>query len=553
MNPDAAPSAATWERPTLLARPGARRALDAAGEGGGVAPASCYSGGVSEPNRAGGARGPSPYVPVSPLARGGMGSVELVLRREGEFRRLYARKRPHAHHERAGTFRQHFLREARVAGLLRHPNVVSVLDVGEDPDGPYLVMDFVEGISLAQLIGSFRAQEDLLPLQVCLTIARQAADGLHAAHELRDHDGSAVALVHRDISPQNILIDFEGIARVTDFGLAKALGATHSDSSSDALKGKVGYMSPEQLRFEPLDRRSDLWALGVVLYEMLSCERLHGGPSSGGIEKVARQILDEPPPDIGEVRDDAPPALTELLWDLLAKDRADRPATASEVAKRLGEILREVERDQGAIELSEFIDEHFADERETMRRRRAVAIADAETSPQVELPPPPRRARWAIALGIAAVAAVLAVVLALGVGGAGWALWPSPDVATAASPSPGVEPTASPSPRELVATGVPAGTNERLALPSEGAPSEGAPSEGAPSEGAPSEGAPSEGAPNQAAADEAVSNGSVTSDDVAGDSSGAAPREGRAAPTPASGRRRGRRGAGPRDRLWGWP
>mgnify|MGYP001942443659 CR=1 FL=1 len=378
---------------------------------------------------------------VAPLARGGMGSVELVLRREGDFRRLYARKRPHGAHERADEFRASFLREATLAGLLRHPNVVSVLDVGEDDAGPYLLMDFVEGLSLAKVIARFRAEGELIPLQVCLTLGKQIAEGLHAAHELRDHDGAPVSLVHRDVSPQNILLDFEGIARVTDFGLAKALGAGRHESSADALKGKLGYMSPEQLRFESLDRRSDLWAIGVVLYELLACERLYPGRDDG-IEHVAREILDGPPPDIEMTRQDAPPALTELLFDLLAKRREDRPANAHEVALRLGEILREVEHDGEVIELRDFVEEHFATQRAEARTRRAAAIARAEATPLPTAPPAPRRRpRWIPALALAA-----GVALALG----SW-LWlsaPAPPSSGTAPPPPPAEsvaPTAMPS------------------------------------------------------------------------------------------------------------
>ncbi|MCB9594570.1 MAG: serine/threonine protein kinase [Sandaracinaceae bacterium] len=378
------------------------------------------------------------YVPVAPLASGGMGSVELVLRREGDFRRLYARKRPHAGHDRADSFRAHFLREARVAGLLRHPNVVSVLDVGEDASGPFLVMDFVEGIPLSTLIRRFRARGELIPLQVCLAIARQVADGLHAAHELRDHDGAPVALVHRDVSPQNVLLDYDGVARVTDFGLAKALGAGAQESSSDALKGKVGYMAPEQLRFEPLDRRSDLWALGVVLYELLACERLYPGGGEG-IERVARQILDDAPPDAGALRDDVPPSLTELVFDLLAKDREERPPTAAVVARRLGEILREVEATDGVIELADFVAEHFGEDRAEARDRRSALIAAAERRDVEPAREPGRRLGW-----LAALAAAVALVTA-----AGWGAWalrdddpPAPSVTEAASSA--AEPTAPP-------------------------------------------------------------------------------------------------------------
>lgn len=277
------------------------------------------------------------HVTVREIARGGMGVVELVLRREGSFERLHALKRLLPALRSDPSVRRMFLDEARVAGLLRHPNVVSVLDVGEDERGPYLVMDYVDGISLARLIADTPAG-DLIPLGVCLSLLRQIAEGLHAAHELCDHAGAPLELVHRDVSPQNVLVGYDGVARVTDFGIAKALGRS-GGTTVGLLKGKAGYLSPEQLRFERLDRRSDLFSLGVVAYELLSGRRLYDGDE---LSDIAQRILREPPPDLAEVRGDVPDELVGLLFDLLSKDPAHRPATAAEVARALEVIEREL-------------------------------------------------------------------------------------------------------------------------------------------------------------------------------------------------------------------
>ncbi|MEM9189636.1 MAG: serine/threonine-protein kinase [Myxococcota bacterium] len=313
------------------------------------------------------------YLTVGTIARGGMGTVELVVRREGSFERLYARKRPHDRFREDDSFRAAFLEEARLAGLLRHPHVVSVLDVGEDSEGPYLLMDFVEGLSLSAIVGHFRRTEGLLPLEVCLTIARQVAEGIHAAHELRDLSGEPQPLVHRDVSPQNILVEHAGVARVTDFGLAKALGGG-GESSRETLKGKLGYMSPEQLRFIPLDRRSDLFSLGVVLYEMLTAQRLYLGD---GLESTARMILHETPSDPGEVRDDLPPALLELLYDLLCRERDGRPDTGAEVSRRIAEVLRQLEGEEEPLELRDFMALHFGALRRKSEKERATAVRRA--------------------------------------------------------------------------------------------------------------------------------------------------------------------------------
>ena len=231
-----------------------------------------------------------------------MGYVELCFRREGRFLHWCARKRLHEQFRSDVRFRSMFMDEARLAGLVRHPNVVGVSDVGEDDDGPYLIMDYVEGVSLSRAIREMARARRAVPMQVAVRICREVALGLHAAHEVRSEDGTVLHLVHRDVSPQNILIGFDGTVRVTDFGIAKALGNTNQ-TNTGVLKGNMGYLSPEQLRFEEPDRRSDFFSLGVTLYELLSGARLYS--NKDGFDGT-RRILAEPPPDIGEIRTDVP-------------------------------------------------------------------------------------------------------------------------------------------------------------------------------------------------------------------------------------------------------
>ncbi|HMJ16304.1 MAG TPA: serine/threonine-protein kinase, partial [Polyangiaceae bacterium] len=202
------------------------------------------------------------YQHVLRLASGGMATVDLAIRREGTFVRLHAIKRLHPHLLEDADVRAMFIEEARLAGLLRHPNVVSVVDVGEDAAGPFLVMDYVEGVSVATLIEHAIETSQPVPLDVALRIAMDVARGLHAAHELTAPDGRPLSLVHRDVSPQNVLVGFDGVARVSDFGIAKALGRS-ARTSTGILKGKLGYMAPEQLQFRGQDRRTDLFAFGV--------------------------------------------------------------------------------------------------------------------------------------------------------------------------------------------------------------------------------------------------------------------------------------------------
>jgi serine/threonine-protein kinase len=312
--------------------------------------------------------GTGPYVTLVEVAAGGMGRVDVALRVEGEFQRLYAIKRLHPHLREDPDFRQMFIEEARVAGLVRHPNVVSVLDVGVDSAGPFLVMDYIDGVSLSRLISFLAESERGLPMQVALRIAIDVARGLHAIHEARGHDGQLLRLVHRDLSPQNVLVAYAGVASITDFGIAKAVGQSQR-TSTGILKGKISYMSPEQLRFEELDRRSDLFAFGVMLYEMLAGYRLYRNSGNEG----AQRILHEPPPDLGDVRPDAPPALVELIFELLAKHPDERPPTAGVVARRLERILAQLVVREPTIELGSYVEGMT----EQVREEQHAAIRDA--------------------------------------------------------------------------------------------------------------------------------------------------------------------------------
>jgi serine/threonine-protein kinase len=321
---------------------------------------------------------------VRDLAEGGMGRVELALREEGRFRRVYAIKRLHDQFLDDPDLRAMFLEEARIAGLLRHPNLVSVIDTGEDERGPYLVMDFVEGVPLSRVIGRGAATGEHVPAQVCVNLARQIADGLHAAHELTDLEGNPLHLVHRDVSPQNVIVGFDGVARLTDFGIAKAFGRAHR-TTTGILKGKSGYFSPEQLQFEEPDRRSDIFCLGIVLFELLSSRRLYGGDDPVA---AAKRILREPPPDIAEDRPDAHPMLVKLLFEVLAKDPEQRPADARAVAQVLEQIEMELSLDEEPIRPADYVNAHFEDVRERQREEvRAMTQSGVTVSEEASTEP----------------------------------------------------------------------------------------------------------------------------------------------------------------------
>jgi hypothetical protein len=359
----------------------------------------------------------SGYVALLEIARGGMGTVGLAVRAHEHFTRLFAVKRLHAHIAQNPEARAAFLQEGRVAALLRHPSAVSVFDVGEDDVGPYLVMEYVEGAPVSALITAARRRGELLPVQICLRACLQAAQALHAAHELVDHRGKPHGFLHRDVSPQNILVGFDGLARLTDFGVAQTI-FTDQQTFSGTLKGKLRYMAPERLRFEPVDRRSDLFSLGVVLYEMLSSEHLF---DAEGETEIAQQVLHAPTPDIGLVREGVPLAVVELLFQLLARDPAYRPASAAAVAERLDAALTELEFEQGKAPTELYMEDHFGQE----RRERQQQVSEALGRVSAGL----SRARAASRFGLATVlgsrhrAVVALVAAALALAGLLWLGW----------------------------------------------------------------------------------------------------------------------------------
>jgi serine/threonine-protein kinase len=334
-----------------------------------------------------------------------MGRVDLVLRRDGSFERFYAIKRLHAHLREDPEFEQMFLDEGRIAGLIRHPNVVSVLEVDTDEEGSFLLMDYVEGVPLSRFIREHSGRERP-PLQLCLRVGIQIANGLHAAHTLTDSRGEFLHLVHRDISPQNILLGFDGLVRITDFGVARALGSS-SQTAAGVLKGKLGYMSPEQISFQRPDFRSDLYSLGVVFYELLTAQRMYPAASQ---ETIARAILAEPPPDPFDVRSDLPPALVELLFELLAKTPDARPESAKVVADRFEAILNELVPEEGNLDLASYMEQRYGLERSQLRdgitqRVRKLGHVDEASQEPAPIVVRKRVVTWA-GLGLGLVAAI---------------------------------------------------------------------------------------------------------------------------------------------------
>jgi serine/threonine protein kinase len=245
------------------------------------------------------------------------------------FEKLVAIKRIHDHLAQESDFIKMFVDEARIASYIAHPNVAQVLDFGSSPHH-FIAMEYVNGESLTALIRAVQP-----PLPICARIIAEAASGLHAAHELRGRDNQPLNVVHRDVSPHNILISYGGAVKVVDFGVARARGNLHV-TISGTLKGKLAYMSPEQARMEPVDRRSDIFALGIVLYEITTRHRLFKAESEAAIvNKVLHSEIVKP----SELVPDYPPALEHIVLTALQRDPDRRYENAEQMQAALEQFI----------------------------------------------------------------------------------------------------------------------------------------------------------------------------------------------------------------------
>ena len=276
------------------------------------------------------------YTLYGEIAAGGMATVHIG-RMVGEvgFAKLVAIKRLHSHLAKDPEFLDMFLDEVRLAGRIRHPNVVQPLDVVVLGSEVFLVMEYIHGESLARILRNVRQQNGSVPLRIASAIMSGALAGLHAAHEAKDEHGQPLHIVHRDVSPQNMLVGVDGIARVLDFGIAKAADQAHSTKVGE-LKGKIAYMAPEQIKGKPATRRTDVYAATIVLWECLTGVRLFDMDATplGAILKAQANIA---PPS--KHNRDVPPALDELVLKGLAVNPDLRFESALAMADALDGVL----------------------------------------------------------------------------------------------------------------------------------------------------------------------------------------------------------------------
>ncbi|MCA9580963.1 MAG: serine/threonine protein kinase, partial [Myxococcales bacterium] len=301
------------------------------------------------------------------------------------FEREVAIKVCHPHLTGEDSFKRMFLDEARLAGRIRHPNVVSTYDVGEEGGQLYLVMDYIDGEPLSRLLRSARNANAAIPPAIALRVVVDALHGLHAAHELTDASGKSLELVHRDVSPQNLMVGVDGVVRLLDFGVSKA--ASHTTTTREGeLKGKLSYMAPELLHGRTVGRFTDIYAMGVVLWETLTGRRLFRGESEGD---VVMSILNAEIPRPSSERAEVSQGLDAVVAKALHRQPSLRYATAADFAEAIERCGASIATRQ---EVAAFVNDWASESIASRRRTLAKALdekAIAEEAPRSADPPPP--------------------------------------------------------------------------------------------------------------------------------------------------------------------
>ena len=320
------------------------------------------------------------YTIYGEIAAGGMASVHFArLNGAHGFSRTVAAKRLLPRLGRDREFSLMLIDEARLAARIHHPNVVSTLDVVQTQDELVLVMDYVHGESVATLMRSVLARNGTVPYAIALAILIDTLHGLHAAHEATDEQGRALGIVHRDISPQNLLVATDGVTRIVDFGVAKAAGRLQG-TADGVVKGKLAYMAPEQIDLGEATRQSDLFAASVVLWELLTASRLFGGTNAG---QILHQVMSAQIPKASSVEPSIPPELDAILARGLAAKPAQRFATALDMARALEACAPPIR----PAEIGAWVNEVAAEALERRAQLRAAVEqyvaepSDAQTAP----------------------------------------------------------------------------------------------------------------------------------------------------------------------------
>jgi len=288
-------------------------------------------------------------------------------------------------------FQEMFLDEARIAARLEHVNVARILDLGEEHQVLYLAMEYVDGDALSALFRACQRRRITIPAGIVLRVLADTCAGLHEAHELRDAAGKPLEIVHRDVSPHNVLVSSKGIAKLIDFGIAKARSRIGKDTNAGVLKGKIQYMAPEQALGRPVDRRTDVWAVGAILYQLLAGRPPYQGENQ--LRTLERLASGRPPLPLPP---GVHPAIGRVVRKALAHVRENRYETAAELGETLEHALREARLATTAADVAAFFAEHL--EERAARRRHGIdlALTAAAERPRLEDTLRPTRERFSV-------------------------------------------------------------------------------------------------------------------------------------------------------------
>jgi len=276
-------------------------------------------------------------------------------------------------------FQEMFLDEARIASRIEHLNVAHILDLGEEHEILYLVMEYVDGDAISKLNRACQKKGIKIPVGVAMRVLADTCAGLHEAHELKDANGRPLEIVHRDVSPHNILVSTKGIAKLIDFGIAKARSRVGTDTNSGVLKGKIQYMAPEQALGHAVDRRADVWAVGAILYHLLS-----GKPPYEGDNQLATLHL------LGSGRPPVPlpsavhPSIAAVVRKALAHEAENRYETAAELREAIEDAMIEAMVPTTVADVAAFSAEHLSERAERRRQAIDIALAAAAERKRVE-------------------------------------------------------------------------------------------------------------------------------------------------------------------------
>ena len=318
------------------------------------------------------------YLPFARLGTGGMADVFLTMAQGTHgVKKLTVVKR--LRNSGDDSLVQMFLDEARLSARLNHANIVQTYEVGEERGDYFIAMEYLEGQPLSAVLKELRLSGRwLLSDTAIATIGAEVLKGLHYAHEFCDFDGSPLGIVHRDVSPHNIFVTYSGHVKVLDFGIAKtAMESTRTETG--VLKGKLGYMAPEQAMQHQVDRRVDIFAVGVVLWEMLTRHRLFRGDPAAVLHRIVHGAIPAP----STLRPDIPPVLEAIVMKALERDRDQRFNTAEDMRVELERIARSSGEVSSDAELGWLMRDLFATTRETVRARIQAYIAQVGAGPAV--------------------------------------------------------------------------------------------------------------------------------------------------------------------------